>query len=415
MPNHNNTNNILSSNAFSCRRTPLMQKAFHASFLKKGMAAYLVIVLVAFAALSLSNVTILNRGEMTQVIKSEGLIKTDLAARAFYQKFSWQLKCLTYENRPCKDKAYGEKFNFNGVDCELLCYDSEDEKESLDIWILAKSETASRAIFYRVKYQPGLVNNYNKIIPLYSSFYAIDDFPSNRQSPQTPQKILNILKQMNENLKNKSVIVKSIENTNDIKQILQKLNVNAADPAILTRIVDANAEKPQLIALAPPDAQAKKLLTLSALKKTDISMQLASAQQITGGGIGAGGSEDAGPARLMQGANTLPVNPSADSPAINIGAQPPANPAAPDQPPGGQKTSYTNRVAAWAKAGFANLNFGLKRFFGTATEKDKEKANAATEGYLAVAKPNSLSAAIAKKYNETINNNYEKQKENKNK
>jgi hypothetical protein len=369
---------------------------------RRGIATYLVIVLVAFVALSLSNVTILNRGEMTQIVKSEALIKADLAARALYQKFSWQLKCLTYENRPCKDNAHSEKFSFEGVECELLCYDSEDEAESLDIWILSKYGDTGRAIFYRVKYQQSLINSYNKITPSYSAFYNLSDMPVNKISPKTPQKILNILKDMRENLKNKSQIVKSLENTNNINQILQKLNA-PSDPNILSQMPKSGAGGTQLANLSPPDKQNSDLLTLNALKKTDTSMQMANAQQIAGnpGPIGAV-PEINGPPAINQN------NPQANGIQNNQNGNQPNNTAANNNP--GPKTTapYSQRVSAWAKAGLANLGFGIKRFFGTANEADQKKANEATNDYLAVAKPNSFSAAAAKKYNEVINNNYEK-------
>ncbi len=367
----------------------------------RGIATYLVIVLVAFVALSLSNVTILNRGEMTQIVKSEALIKADLAARALYQKFSWQLKCLTYENRPCKDNAYGEKFSFEGVECELLCYDSEDEAESLDIWILSKYEDTGRAIFYRVKYQQSLINSYNKITPSYSAFYNLSDMPVNKISPKTPQKILNILKDMRENLKNKAQIVKSLENTNNINQILQKLNA-PSDPTILSQMPKSGADGVQLANLTPPDRQNSDLLTLNALKKTDTSMQMANAQQIAGN-------------PGLAGAMPEPPVPQAEinnnQPQPN-GVQNNPDGIQPNNDTRGPQTNvpYGKRVTAWAKAGLANLGFGLKRFFGTATEDDQKKANEATKDYLAVAKPNSFSATVAKKYNETINNNFEKNK-----
>ena len=370
----------------------------------RGIATYLVIVLVAFVALSLSNVTILNRGEMTQIVKSEALIKADLAARALYQKFSWQLKCLTYENRPCKDNAYGEKFSFEGVECELLCYDSEDEAESLDIWILSKYSDTSRAIFYRVKYQQSLINSYNKITPSYSAFYNLSDMPVNKISPKTPQKILNTLKDMRENLKNKSQIVKSLENTNNINQILQKLNA-PSDPAILSQIPKPGDGEAQLANLTPPDKQNSDLLTLNALKKTDTSMQMANAQQIAGN-PGLAGAIPVPPAPQAEINNNQPQTNGAQN-ALNGGNQQntPANVQS-------QKSNapYRQRVSAWAKAGLANLGFGLKRFFGTATEDDQNKANKATNDYLAVAKPNSFSATAAKKYNELINSNFEKNK-----
>lgn len=367
---------------------------------RKGIATYLVIVLVAFVALSLSNVTILNRGEMTQIVKSEALIKADLAARALYQKFSWQLKCLTYENRPCKDNAYGEKFSFEGVECELLCYDSEDEAESLDIWILSKYEDTGRAIFYRVKYQQSLINSYNKITPSYSAFYNLSDMPVNKTSPKTPQKILNILKDMRENLKNKSQIVKSLENTNNINQILQKLNA-PSDPAILSQMPKSGAGGTQLTNLMPPDKQNSDLLTLNALKKTDTSMQMANAQQIAGNPDLAGVMpEPPAPPAAINNNQPQPngIQPNNGPPPANGSGNQGAKPNVP----------YGKRVAAWAKAGLANLGFGIKRFFGTATEDDQKKANEATGEYLAVAKPNSFSAMAAKKYNEVINNNFEK-------
>jgi hypothetical protein len=367
---------------------------------KKAMATYLVIVLIAFVALSLSNVTILNRGEMGQIVKSEALIKADLAARALYQKFSWRLKCLTYDNRPCKDSAYSELFEFEGVKCELLCYDSEDESESLDIWVLAKSEAASRAVFYRVKYQQSLVNSYNKITPSYSAYYNIDEFPSNKTSPKTPQKILDILKNMRENLKNKSSIVKSLENTNNINQILQKLN-GPNDPTILNQIPKTTDGQQRMVNVAPPNQQNSDLLTLNALKKTDNSMLLANATSIAGN------------------SNIIDAPPPEDNPpAASVGANQPAQNGANLGQGGGQgggsgappnkPAPYSQRVAAWAKAGLANLAFGFKRFFGTANDEDRDKANSATKDYLAVSKPNSISASIAKKYNEVINNNYSK-------
>lgn len=363
----------------------------------KGMATYMVIVLIAFVALSLSNVTILNRGEMGQIVKSEALIKADLAARALYQKFSWRLKCLAFEDRPCKNSAYSEQFDFEGVKCELLCYDSEDEAESLDIWILAKSDDASRAIFYRVKYQQSLVNSYNKITPSYSAFYNIDEFPSNKTSPKTPQKILDALKNMRENLKNKSAIVKSLENTNNINQILQALNA-PADPAILNQIPKTTDGQQRLVNVAPPNRQNADLLTLNALKKTDNSMLLANATSI------AGNAEivDAPPPEPPAGGAAGPNQPAlgqGGGGAVGQGG----GGGAPNKP-----APYGQRVAAWARAGIANLAFGVKRFFGTATDEDRDRANSATSNYLAVSKPNSFSAMAAKKYNEIINNNYSK-------
>ena len=368
---------------------------------KKAMATYLVIVLIAFVALSLSNVTILNRGEMGQIVKSEALIKADLAARALYQKFSWRLKCLTYDNRPCKDSAYSELFEFEGVKCELLCYDSEDEAESLDIWVLAKSEAASRAVFYRVKYQQSLVNSYNKITPSYSSYYNIDEFPSNKTSPKTPQKILDVLKNMRENLKNKSSIVKSLENTNNINQILQKLN-GPNDPTILNQIPKTTDGQQRMVNVAPPNQQNSDLLTLNALKKTDNSILLANATNIAGNSniIDAPPPEDNPPAASV-GANQ-PAQNGANLGQGGQGAQGGGN-NTPNKP-----APYAQRVAAWAKAGLANLSFGFKRFFGTANDEDRDKANSATKDYLAVSKPNSISASIAKKYNEVINKNYSK-------
>lgn len=367
----------------------------------------MVIVLVAFVALSLSNVTILNRGEMTQIVKSEALIKADLAARALYQKFSWRLKSLSYENRPCKDSAYSEQFNFEGAVCELLCYDSEDEAESLDIWILSKCDSASRAIFYRVKYQQSLVNSFNKIVPAYSSFYAIDDFPSNKVSPKTPQKILNTLKNMRDNLNNKSHIVKSLENTNNIKQILQKLNA-PSDPSILNQMPKIGSDgQNQLVNIVPPNSQNSDLLTLNALKKTDTSMQLANAQQIAGNQQPAGGpvpEAPPAPPQMQGGGINQPAQPAGDGGAPGQGGG--ANLGGGGKPQG--KAPYSQRVAAWAKAGLANLKFGFKRFFGVANEDDKNAANQATSDYLAVAKPNSFSAMAAKKYNELINKNYDK-------
>ena len=369
---------------------------------RRGMAAYLVITLVAFVALSLSNVTILNRGEMTQIVKSEALIKADLAARALYQKFSWQLKCLAYENRPCKDSAYGEKFSFEGVECELLCYDSEDEAESLDIWILSKYGDIGRTIFYRVKYQQSLINSYNKITPSYSAFYNLSDMPVNKISPKRPQKILNILKDMRENLKNKSQIVKSLENTNNINGILQKLNAPYG-PDILSQIPKSGAEGTKLVNLPPPDKQNSALLTLNALKKTDTSMQMANAQQLAGNPVPDGAAPEInGPPAINQN------NQQAGGVQNDPNGGQPDNTAANDNAGPKRDAPFNQRVSAWAKAGLANLGFSIKRILGAASDEDQKRANNATQAYLDIANPNSFSAAAAKKYNEIINRNYEK-------
>jgi|GEM_PF-6717949 len=397
----------------------------------KGIATYIVIVLVAFIALSLSNVSILNRGEMNQVVKSEALIKIDLASRSVYNKFSWRLKCLTYDNRPCKDSAYSEQSEFENIKCELLCYDSEDESESLDIWILAKSDNANKTTFYRVKYQQSLINTYNKIVPVFSSSYSIDDFPTSKTSPKTPQKILAMLKSQQENMKNRSAIVKSIENTNNIIQILSKLNINSTGD-ILTKVPSVSMDSPgKYLNISPPSSQTSDLLSVNSLKKTDMAMQLAAAnavftddQSVDLGGTGipgvstpAAGGGAPQPSSISSGGGGGNGIPGVSTPSAGGGGgggvAPPStlggigNPGPQPQP---RKASYVERLAAWLKTNSANAKLAIKTLLGTADEEDAQRAREANEKFLAIAKPGSLSSKIAKFFNKRIINTFNNKK-----
>ncbi len=407
---------------------------------RKGMAVYIVIILVSFIALSLSNISILNTGEINQLAKSEALLKADLITRSTFQKFAWKLKSAGFEQRPCKDKALNESSVVDGFNCELLCYDSEDEDQALDLWIMVKSPNATRAIFYRLKYMESLVNKYNSVLTIFASFYSVDDFPTSKNSPKTPQKILDILKKQRDNMKNKSAVVKSLENANDINEILQKINAPAG-PGILNHVSQSNGgQNSQTSSSGPNSNQLNDLLSINSLKKTDNAMQLAAATNIAQNGDindasqGMGNNGGGGPAQPQtpnQPApnNQQPQNPNPTAP----NAQQPQNPAQPGgpgqqppspaqpkpagttapntavtNPPPQPKAPYNQRLAAATNAFFSNLGFGIKRFFGTASAKDQQKANDATNNYLSIATPGSLTSTLLKGYNSAINTNYNK-------
>jgi len=411
---------------------------------KKGMAVYIVIILVSFIALSLSNISILNTGEINQLAKSEALLKADLIARSTFQKFAWKLKSAGFEQRPCKDKALNESTVADGFNCELLCYDSEDEPQALDLWIMVKSSNATRAIFYRLKYMESLVNKYNSVLTIFASFYSVDDFPTSKNSPKTPQKILDVLKKQRDNMKNKAAVVKSLENANDINEILQKINAPGG-PGILNHAAQGGGVSAQTSSSGPNTNQLNDLLSINSLKKTDTAMQLADATNIAqngnnndalhGSGNNGGGepgqpqnpnppapngqqpqnpAQPGGPGQQPQ--NPNPPAPNAQQPQNTVQPggpgqqQPPGQQHAPNTtpPPAQPKAPYNQRLAAATNAFFSNLGFGIKRFFGTADAKDQQKANDATNNYLNIATPGSLTSSLIKGYNSAINTNYNK-------
>ncbi|HNY11310.1 MAG TPA: hypothetical protein PKK26_06925 [Candidatus Wallbacteria bacterium] len=426
-----------------------MKKQNSYAFNKKGMAVYIVIVLVAFIALSLSNISILNIGEINQLAKSEALLKAELITRSAFHKFAWNLKSVGFDQRPCKDKAFNEASLIDGFTCELLCYDAEDEPEALDLWIMVKSSNATRAVFYRLKYVETLINKYNSVITTFASFYSVDDFPTSKISPKTPQKILDVLKKQRANMKNKLAIVKSLETTNDINEILQKINAPGG-PEILNRVPQTNGGQDAHLAASGLGAnQLNDLLSINSLKKTDNAMQLAmvtniaqknnahTGAQTADGQLGGTPPKDsaaqpdsiATPKDNSQQSggdkpkdSTATQQPDVTSPKDNPAAKPQADTAKPQDTstpaatttaalPPKSRGSYIQRFTAAANAFLSNLGFGIKRFTGTATADDQKKANDALKNYVDISTPGSITSSILTGYNSKINNNYQKSTE----
>jgi len=351
----------------------------------RGMITYFVLVLIAFLALFLSNISILSQGEINQLAKSEAVLKADIAARSTFNAFAWKLKGAGFEARPCLTSPVDEISTSNDVVCELLCYDSEGEERSVDIWILAKSAAATRALFYRVKFIESLIGRFNRTVTIYSDAFPVEDFPTNRVSPKTPQKILALLAARAENLKKCQAISKSLEDSRDAGDALKRLGMNTdgkvlgtIPPLTTIRTEDGKSQSlPTMLAVRPAESDGRELLTLSSLKKSDVAMQLEKATQVAG--------------------NVLTTDPSASVSSTK------------DNPPANTRTTGYQRWVAYNAAAKAINKFGSKNLFGNASEEDKQKAAAALAKYLAVSK-NGIASWFLSSWMKRVENDYEKDK-----
>lgn len=326
----------------------------------RGMVTYFVLVLIAFLALFLSNISILSQGEINQLARSEAVLRADIAARSAFNAFSWRLKSAGFESRPCRNAAVDEITSSDGITCELLCYDSQDEERSVDIWVLAKGAQTTRALFYRVKFVESVIGRFNRTVTIFSDSFPLEDFPTNRVSPRTPQKIISFLQNRSDNLKKNRAAVKSLEDSRNASDALARLGMgsdgnvlNVVPPLSPVKTGDDRPAPPlPTLAVKPSESDGRELLTIGALKKTDIAMQLEKATQA------AGNQQSGGNAGV----------------AVNSGG---------DKP---QPAGFFARWTAYNKAFGAILDFGAKTLAGRASDADKARASEALQKYLGVSK-----------------------------
>lgn len=193
---------------------------------RQGMVLWIVIIVVAFSAMIVYNLTMLSQGEIRLLGRTEWLVRCEIASRSVYQDITQELRIKPWEKRSFKSGAKTKNGSYpDGVRWQALIEDAPDKDNCADIWIRTDLFEAKRVVFYRVEVNYSLFQKMNEIEPTFVAFLDAERYGNSGTRTAIRDHVDEVLKLRAGKVEERRRLAKHIQNQMNFGSMMSELGL----------------------------------------------------------------------------------------------------------------------------------------------------------------------------------------------